>query len=223
MSNQANSNSLDKSELREARGWSFLSWRKLARLIALLVLLTIAMLGMGLAGYTGYVLLASEREPEPADAIVVVTGGAGRLEKAIELLKQEKGKRLLISGVHPGYGPITLERRYKLTKNQIACCVDLDSRALNTVANATQTAEWARRYGFESLIIVTSAYHMPRTMLEMRRAAPDIRLQGQLVTRSDRALLTRLFDWNNVHLLTKEYGKLLGAIVYGSSERLTKR
>jgi len=223
MSNQANSNSLDKSELREARGWSLLSWRKLARLIALLVLLTIAMLGMGLAGYTGYVLLASEREPDPADAIVVVTGGAGRLEKAIDLLKQEKGKRLLISGVHPGYSPITLERRYKLTKNQIACCVDLDSRALNTVANATQTAEWARRYGFESLIIVTSAYHMPRTMLEMRRAAPDIRLQGQLVTRSDRALLTRLFDWNNVHLLTKEYGKLLGAIVYGSSERLTKR
>nr|WP_321443075.1 YdcF family protein [uncultured Cohaesibacter sp.] len=222
MSNQANSSSLAKSELRRARGWSLLSWRKLGRLVALLILLSIAMLTMGLVGYTGYVLLASEQDPEPADAIVVVTGGAGRLEKAIDLLKRNKGKRLLISGVHPGYGPTTLERRYKLTKKQIACCVDLDSRALNTVANATQTAEWAHRHGFHSLIIVTSAYHMPRTMLEMRRAAPDIRLQGQLVTRSDRSLLTRLFDWNNVHLLTKEYGKLLGAIVYGSSERLIK-
>lgn len=223
MSNQANNSSLTKPDLRQVRRWSQLSWRKLVRLIILLVLLSAALLAMGLASYTGYVLLASEQEPERADAIVALTGGAGRLEKAIDLLKQNKGKRLLISGVHPGYGPLTLERRYKLSKQQIACCVDLDSRALNTVANATQTAEWAHRHGFDSLIIVTSAYHMPRTMLEMRRAAPEIHLQGQLVTRSDRSLITRLFDWNNVHLLTKEYGKLLGAIVYGSSERLEKK
>lgn len=90
MSNQANSSSLDKSELRRACGWSLLSWRKLVRLVALLVLLVVTMLTMGLASYTGYVLLASEREPDPADAIVVVTGGAGRLEKAIELLKQDR-------------------------------------------------------------------------------------------------------------------------------------
>ena len=56
----------------------------------------------------------------------------------------------------------------------------------------------------------------------MRRAAPDIALQGQLVTKTDRPLLSRLLDWNNVHLLTKEYGKLLGAIMYGSTERLIK-
>lgn len=220
MSEQTTTGNFATAELPPVKRRTRPSLVKLAKLTALMAFLLAILLGTGLATYTGYVLLATEKEAQAADAIVVVTGGAGRLEKALMLLKHGKGKRLLISGVYPGYSLTTLQRRYSLSSSQLACCVDLDSQALNTVANATQTAQWARERGFESLIIVTSAYHMPRTMLEMRRAAPEIAFQGQIVTRKDRTFFTRLFDWNNVLLLTKEYGKLLGAVLHGSSARL---
>ncbi len=189
-----------------------------------LVLFAFFVLLTGWVMFTGYVLMASESEPEASDAIVVVTGGAGRLERAIELLRENKGKKLLISGVHYQNSDHTLIARFDLSEKEINCCVDIDREALNTVANATQTALWADRNNFSSLIIVTSAYHMPRTMLEMRRAAPHITFHGDVVAvPNPESWLVRLTDWNNLTLLSKEYGKLLAAIVHGTTERLLSK
>ncbi|SNY90804.1 Uncharacterized SAM-binding protein YcdF, DUF218 family [Cohaesibacter sp. ES.047] len=223
MSNQPPSSSLDETNGHAKKRQSRSFWVRVLRIVVVLASLVLLCLGAGLAVFTGYVLLASEKTPQAADAIVVVTGGAGRLERAVELLNEGLGKKLLISGVHPGYSNKTLQHRYKLTSEQIKCCVELDSQALNTVANATQTSLWAHNNDYKSLIIVTSAYHMPRTMLEMYRAAPDLHYQGHIVTKSDgRSLLARLFDLNNFQLLSKEYGKLLASLIYVTTERLEK-
>ncbi|PLW78054.1 YdcF family protein [Cohaesibacter celericrescens] len=222
MSEQSTTSSISiKPDAPTSARKSFFPWRKVLIAVALVVFFTSTLAATGLAMFTGYVLFANEHPPAKADAIVVVTGGAGRLDRAVALLQDGMGKKLLISGVHPRYSNRTLLNRFDLTSSQINCCIDLDSQALNTVANATQTAVWAQQNGFKSLIIVTSAYHMPRTMLEMRRAAPDIQLQSNLVTPSNQhSVLSRLFNWNNMHLLTKEYGKLLASILHGTSERL---
>jgi len=63
-------------------------------------------------------------------------------------------------------------------REAVICCIDLDPRATNTVQNAEQTAIWAQVHGFRSLIIVTSAHHVPRAFLEMRRAMPTMRLSA---------------------------------------------
>jgi uncharacterized SAM-binding protein YcdF (DUF218 family) len=109
-----------------------------------------------------------------ADGIVVLTGGASRIEDAVELLASGRGQRLLITGVHR----LTSEREIKRLKpgygEIFACCVDLDRSALNTVGNATETRRWANERGFKSLIVVTSNYHMPRAMAELRHQLPDI-------------------------------------------------
>ena len=224
MSEQTTTSNIAKPAMPVLARRSFFSLRKFLLATAMLLCLAAGMLATGMAIFTGYVLLASEKTPKAADAIVVVTGGAGRLNRAISLFNDGLGKKLLISGVHPGYSSRTLKVRFNLTAEQIACCVDLDSQALNTVANATQTALWARQHSFDSLIIVTSTYHMPRTMLEMRRAAPEIDFQGHLVAKpGDRSVLSRLLDWNNMQLLTKEYGKLLASIIHGTSERLSRK
>src|SRR5438093_1275609 len=112
-----------------------------------------------------------------ADGIVVLTGGSSRVSDAMELLVGGYGKRLLISGVHPTNAVSDISR--SLPDNQsllLRCCVDLDRSAVNTRSNAAETRRWARERGFKSLIVVTSNYHMPRAILELAHAMPDVTL-----------------------------------------------
>jgi uncharacterized SAM-binding protein YcdF (DUF218 family) len=111
-----------------------------------------------------------------ADGIVVLTGGASRIADAIELLAAGRGKRLLISGVHPATSSSELARLSPDYRRWLACCVDLGHVAVNTSGNAIETKRWVSERGFRSLIVVTSNYHMPRTMAELGRRMPDVAL-----------------------------------------------
>lgn len=111
-----------------------------------------------------------------ADAIVVLTGGASRIEDALELLERGHGRRLLITGVHPATRVAELARLTSQSPELFACCVDIDRQALNTTGNAVETGAWVRRHGFRSLVVVTSAYHMPRTLVELGNAMPGVAL-----------------------------------------------
>ncbi len=111
-----------------------------------------------------------------ADGIVVLTGGAARIPDAIELLASGHGKRLLITGVHRSTSSRELARLVPRYERLLACCVDLDHSAVNTVGNAAETRRWVKDQGFASLIVVTSGYHMPRSMAELSRQLPDVRL-----------------------------------------------
>lgn len=113
---------------------------------------------------------------EDADGIVVLTGGASRIADAVELLAAGHGKRLLITGVHHTTSTRELARVIPGQQYLLKCCVDLDHTAINTLGNAAETRRWATRLGFRSLIVVTSAYHMPRSMVELSRQLPDVRL-----------------------------------------------
>ena len=106
----------------------------------------------------------------------MLTGGSSRVSDAMELLADGYGKRLLISGVHPASGASDISR--SLTDNQslLSCCVDLDRSAVNTRSNAAETRRWVHERGFKSLIVVTSNYHMPRAIVELSHAMPDITL-----------------------------------------------
>lgn len=111
-----------------------------------------------------------------ADGIVVLTGGASRITDAVELLAAGRGQRLLITGVHPSASPKEIARHVPEYQRIFACCVDLDHSAINTLGNAMEAREWARAHGFGSLIVVTSAYHMPRAMAELGHQLPDVAL-----------------------------------------------
>ncbi len=145
--------------------------------------------------------------PLAADGIVVLTGGAERITGAIDLMTAGKARRLLISGVHPDTSAARLGRVVEAEPDMMACCVDLDRRAANTIGNALETAKWVRRNGFLSLIVVTSAYHMPRSMLELSHAMPDIRLIPYAVIRPGLTLANWSEDRGVVLLLLQEYLK----------------
>lgn len=111
-----------------------------------------------------------------ADGIVALTGAASRIPDAIELLAAERGKRLLITGVHRATSAREIARLAPLYSKYFTCCIDLDRSALNTFGNAIETKRWAREHNFNSLIVVTSNWHMPRAIAEIEHQLPDVAL-----------------------------------------------
>jgi uncharacterized SAM-binding protein YcdF (DUF218 family) len=111
-----------------------------------------------------------------ADGVVVLTGGTSRVADALELLATGHGKRLLITGVNPGTTTADIGRQAAGFSRILGCCVDLDYSAINTLGNAVETRRWAIDRGFHSLIIVTSAYHMPRALAEIAHQLPEVAL-----------------------------------------------
>jgi uncharacterized SAM-binding protein YcdF (DUF218 family) len=143
----------------------------------------LAMLGLAVVAVVGgfVVFLSQLRDSEAppdhkADGIVVLTGGASRVSDAMELLAAGFGKRLLISGVHPSSAASAISRTLPEGQSYFNCCVDLDRSAVNTRSNAAETRRWAHERGFKSLIVVTSNYHMPRAIVELSHAMPDVEL-----------------------------------------------
>jgi uncharacterized SAM-binding protein YcdF (DUF218 family) len=175
----------------------------------------LAFLG-GFAAFSSHVArLTTPAEQPAADAIIVLTGGEKRLDTAVDLLKSGKGKRLLISGVHPAAGLSDLQRATGGDARLFKCCVDIDHAALDTVGNAEESAKWVTDHAYDSVIVVTNNYHMPRSLLELKRLIGDAELQPYPVvnTRLDGG------EWvgnrEALRVLLTEYAKYLGALVRG--------
>jgi uncharacterized SAM-binding protein YcdF (DUF218 family) len=136
---------------------------------------------IGFVGFLSQLRGAEIRPDRNADGIVVLTGGSSRVSDAMELLAGGYGGRLLISGVHPTNAASDISRSLPdnsppYNQTLLSCCVDLDRSAVNTRSNAAETRRWAHDRGFKSLIVVTSNYHMPRAIVELSHAMPDIAL-----------------------------------------------
>jgi uncharacterized SAM-binding protein YcdF (DUF218 family) len=159
----------DPTQASPPRGWLR------ATIVAAFAVLFVAA-GIGFVAFLSQ-LRATETVPAgKADGIVVLTGGSSRVSDAMELLAGGYGKRLLISGVHPTNEASDISRSLPDNQSLLHCCVDLDRSAVNTRSNAAETRRWARERGFKSLIVVTSNYHMPRAIVELSHAMPDVEL-----------------------------------------------
>ncbi|MFZ1110317.1 MAG: YdcF family protein [Rhodomicrobium sp.] len=169
------------------------------------------------------VSVISSREPQSADGIVALTGDEDRISEAIRLLAEGKAHRLLISGVNKSTRApeiIGLNTAGGKEADLFRCCVDLDKRALNTEDNAFETTAWVRSQGFHSLIVVTSTYHMPRTLMELRQAMPDLELVPYPV-KSRRLEEQWWSDARTAWVLVKEYLKFITASLrYGANSVL---
>jgi uncharacterized SAM-binding protein YcdF (DUF218 family) len=148
-----------------------------------------------------------------ADGIVALTGAAGRIPDAIELLATERGKRLLITGVHRATSSREIARITPLYSKYFTCCIDLDRSALNTFGNALETRRWAREHNFNSLIVVTSNWHMPRAMAELAHQLPDVTLIAYPVISEKVKTEPWWSNTDTARLLLAEYLKYLFALM----------
>lgn len=160
-------------------------------------------------------LLFVENIPRPkpddtlTDAVVVLTGGPGRINRGIELLASEKARELLISGVGADVPMRDLISDKALPKSRLECCVTLGRAARDTRENAIEAAGWAASRNIVSIRLVTSDFHMPRSLLEFERRLPQLQIIPEPVgTRS----ITMGRWWlrpDTVVLLAGEYSKFL--------------
>ncbi|CAH1668160.1 YdcF family protein [Hyphomicrobiales bacterium] len=195
---------------RRSRSAARLSWR---RILALAVIVAggfcAALLGLG---YARFAAAIDAREPATTprtDAIVVVTGGAQRVGDAIGLLGADRGSRLLISGVNEKTGREELAKLNPASRDLLGCCVDLDYRARNTIGNAIEARRWVRSHGFRSLLVVTSNYHMPRTLAEFAHAMPGVKLVPHPVVTEHVDSTGWWYRWSTIRVLAPEYAKYL--------------
>ena len=195
------------------------SRRRANRLLGALALVC---LGLGLAFAIGFwrfadqVASAAPPRDVRAEGIVALTGGASRIQDALQLLAEGRGRRLLITGVNPATSRRELLRHVPGANPLFDCCVDLDWQAVNTIGNAEETRKWAERRGFRSLIVVTSAYHVPRSMAELNRALPEVELIAYPVPVPLHGPWWR--DGQMARLLLGEYVKYVAAVARMSME-----
>jgi len=162
---------------------------------------------------------APENESASTDAIVVLTGGRLRLQSGMDLLRDGKGRKLFVSGVNQ---QVDLDELLRISGNAdwASCCTAVGHDADNTLGNARETAQWMRQQGFKSLRLVTAWYHMPRSLLELDRAMPEIEIIAHPVFPDEVSHERWWASRSTVLLLASEYGKYLGALLRPVVERL---
>ncbi|MEL6363772.1 MAG: YdcF family protein [Pseudomonadota bacterium] len=154
---------------------------------------------------------------EGVDGVAALTGGGGvRIERAMQLFAAGAGERMLISGVHPDTPLSDLRALWDGAENRFQCCVDRGEIARTTRGNAAEIAEWARANGYDRIIIVTSDFHVPRSVLELRLAAPELDIVAVATPSAATGPGRSLKGWR---MLASEYAKLQvrrASLVFGA-------
>jgi uncharacterized SAM-binding protein YcdF (DUF218 family) len=120
-------------------------------------------------GFAWFMLtLPGPADDRRTDAIVVPTGGPGRIDRGLALLRGHAARRMLVTGVAPDVRAIDLATEYQTSPDLFACCVDLGREAVDTRSNAEETGQWVRAHRYRSVRLVTSDWHLRRAELELR-------------------------------------------------------
>jgi uncharacterized SAM-binding protein YcdF (DUF218 family) len=136
------------------------------------------------------------RDSAPADAAVVITGGSGRIEHGIAVLKAGQAKRLLVAGADPAVTKKDLIRRLGGSEKLVNCCVDLGSESVDTRSNGEEAARWLAKHRYRSFRLITSDWHMRRARYEFNRQFdPTIRIVPDAV-KTEPSFMTLFAEYN---------------------------
>ncbi|MBU5613198.1 YdcF family protein [Geomonas azotofigens] len=101
-----------------------------------------------------------------SDAIVVLTGGRGRVEEGVRLYRAGQGKKLFLIGVDPAV------KKRELYQGEGAGNVYLEQNSRNTLENAIYARDLIMKHKVTSIKLITSRYHMKRSTILFRNALP---------------------------------------------------
>ncbi|MEM7779282.1 MAG: YdcF family protein [Pseudomonadota bacterium] len=165
--------------------------------------------GLLLAWALGFLLFAVTL-PQPAgristDAVIVPTGGAGRIAQGLAVLDEGLAPKLLVTGVDPEVTPEEFAAEFDVDEEAMTCCISLDYVAVDTRSNATETADWVATNRITSLRLVTTDWHMRRAAGELDRTLPSSVTVVRDAVKSQPSLAS----------LFLEYHKLIASFIVG--------
>jgi len=183
------------------------------RLLALLLAGPALGYAIGLIWFAESIPRDASDDGGATDAIVVLTGGVARVRIGIELLSQTRARKLFISGVYRGVDVQELLRTQRQAPEALECCIVLGYSAESTMGNAAETKAWMEKEGYRSLRLVTATYHMPRSLIEFRRAMGDVRIVAHPVA-PEAFRREAWWAWpGTLRLVIGEYHKLIAAVL----------
>lgn len=103
------------------------------------------------------------------DSIVVLTGDRFRISTGVEIFSKGVGEKLLLSGVNKDINTDNIKKKFPKYTDLFNCCIEIDNISSNTFENSRETFLWLKKYKYDSVLIVSSDYHMPRVKLEFER------------------------------------------------------
>jgi len=125
-------------------------------------------------GFLWFVMtLPEEASDVKTDAVIVPTGGAGRIARGLEVLDQGLAAKMLVSGVDSEVRPGEFAAEFGVAPEQMECCITLGFAAVDTRSNAAETAKWVAQNEVTSIRLVTTDWHMRRAAGEVERTLPD--------------------------------------------------
>jgi uncharacterized SAM-binding protein YcdF (DUF218 family) len=136
----------------------------LTLLIIILVALTVLFVDFA------YKTFSLRQRDIKTDAIVVLTGGRGRVEEGLRLYREGKGRWLLFIGVDPAVHKEDLLREDKGLQHTEGIILEKVSR--NTLENAIYGRDLILQRDIRSIRLITSRYHMKRATLLFRNLLP---------------------------------------------------
>ncbi len=192
------------------RGWT--PRQRRSRHVRVVLAGALALIVVAVAGLVWFGQQIPRRVEDPfavTDAIVVLTGGAGRLGTGLELLAQGRAGRLFVSGVYRGVDVAEILRISRQAPDALECCIEVGHDASDTAGNARETAQWMAAEGLRSLRLVTASYHMPRSLTEFRRVMPDVVLVPHPVFTDTVQIETWWSSPRSLGLIASEFAKYL--------------
>lgn len=147
------------------------------------------------------------------DAIVVLTGGRNRILEGIQLLNENLADKLFISGVPENITISQIEKQAKI-KADDESKIELGRKAKNTIENAIEAEEWIKKNNIKSIRLVTSSYHIPRSLQEFIiyvTKENDLKVILNPIY-SPNVNIKWWKSWGTFRLLVMEYNKFL--VVY---------
>ena len=150
-------------------------------------------------GFLGFaVTLPKPLAGEPTDAVIVPTGGPGRIARGLDIVERDLAKQLFVSGVDPEVKPGEFAAEFDVSRRTMDCCVTLGYLAVDTRSNAGEAAQWLKENDFTSVRLVTTDWHMARTVSEFSSALPEGTVIEKDAVVSSPELATLFLEYNKL-------------------------
>ncbi len=173
-------------------------------IISLFILILLAIFSLGFLSFNEKIGYKNINEKKSFDGIAVLTGGQGRIKLGLDLWKENPHVSLIISGVDKNFSKESI-----LPEGYNSDNIYFDNISESTYQNAISINKWIKENSLKKIKVITSYYHMPRSMLLLKGFSPNTYFMAMPVKKNkiqeksiEKNILSNLF-------LMEEYIKYL--------------